>query len=242
MGYGFFRKDDGPHEDRDYLSQIIGAVKLGVFFANVCVYPFFLVGKIFGAAADRRAAEQAANGQPQPQATPPPRSGPPPNFGQQAPPPPPPPPPPPTPADPLEKFRIILGVKPGANKEEIKKRYRFLCRLCHPDKVDPDLRDQAGDEFKKLNEAYTVLYAVAPDAPPKPRPQPQSRPTEATRPRPEAAKPKPEPERPRQARTENPPPQNAPAKDQSQPKTATMESKPAQPGRESPQNFEPKYF
>ena len=241
MGYGFFRKDDGPHEDRDYLSQIIGAVKLGVFFANVCVYPFFLVGKIFGAAADRRAAEQAANGQPQPQATPPPRSGPPPNFSQQAPPPPQPPPPPP-PADPLEKFRIILGVKPGANKDEIKKRFRQLSHLYHPDKVAPEHRSTAEEEFRKLHEAYTVLHAVAHDAPPKPRHQPHGRPAETPRPKPEPAKPKPEPERPRQARTENPLPQNAPAKEQSQPKTATMESKPAQPRKESPQNFEPRYF
>jgi len=46
----------------------------------------------------------------------------------------------------------ILGVKKGADKEEIKKSYRKMAHECHPDK-------KGGDEnkFKELNEAYQVL-------------------------------------------------------------------------------------
>jgi hypothetical protein len=234
MGYGFFRDDDGPHEDRDYVPQFIGAVKLGVLLANVCVFPFFLLGKVIETAAARSAAQKAANGPPR--TAPPPGTQPPPHFHQQAPPPPPPPPA----SDPLEKYRIILGVKPGANKEEVKKRYRFLCQLYHPDKVTPELRAGAGEEFHKLHEAYTVLYAIAPDAPPKPRAQPQARPAEATRPSPEPARP--EPERPRPATNETPLPQGTSAKEQPQPKAATTEPKPAQPGWKRPPYSKPKYF
>ncbi len=49
----------------------------------------------------------------------------------------------------------ILGVKPDASQEEIKKAYRRLARKYHPD-VNPG--DKAAEErFKEIGEAYDIL-------------------------------------------------------------------------------------
>jgi curved DNA-binding protein CbpA len=47
-----------------------------------------------------------------------------------------------------------LGISPTASATDIKKAYRKLALKLHPDK-NPS--SQAGDEFKKLNDAYNVL-------------------------------------------------------------------------------------
>ncbi len=46
----------------------------------------------------------------------------------------------------------VLGVDKGASEEEIKKAYRKLAHVYHPDK-------SGGNEqkFKEINEAYQVL-------------------------------------------------------------------------------------
>lgn len=48
-----------------------------------------------------------------------------------------------------------MGVGREATQDEIKKAYRKLARKYHPD-VNPGNKD-AGEKFKKINEAYTVL-------------------------------------------------------------------------------------
>lgn len=48
----------------------------------------------------------------------------------------------------------VLGVSRNANKDELKKAYRGLARLYHPD-VNKDA--DAGEKFKEINEAYEVL-------------------------------------------------------------------------------------
>ena len=50
---------------------------------------------------------------------------------------------------------IILGIPVGSSKEEIKKRYRELIRLFHPDlhRDDPDKLDIS----KHLNTAYAQI-------------------------------------------------------------------------------------
>lgn len=46
-------------------------------------------------------------------------------------------------------------MNPHASKSEIKKAFRRLSKLYHPDKNKGD--EDAGDKFKKINRAYEVL-------------------------------------------------------------------------------------
>ncbi|UCF09787.1 MAG: molecular chaperone DnaJ [Candidatus Bipolaricaulota bacterium] len=50
----------------------------------------------------------------------------------------------------------ILGVSRNATQEEIKKAYRQKAKELHPDK-NPSSREQSGEEFKRVAEAYEVL-------------------------------------------------------------------------------------
>ncbi|NPA32296.1 MAG: molecular chaperone DnaJ [Aquificae bacterium] len=54
----------------------------------------------------------------------------------------------------VKDFYAVLGVSRNATKEEIKKAYRKLVRLYHPD-INPD--PSAEEKFKEINEAYHVL-------------------------------------------------------------------------------------
>lgn len=56
---------------------------------------------------------------------------------------------------PVRSYYEILGVKPDATPEEIKKSFRRLARKYHPD-VHPDKR-LAQRAFVQINEAYTTL-------------------------------------------------------------------------------------
>ncbi|GEM_PF-2841316 len=54
----------------------------------------------------------------------------------------------------------VLGLNPGATREEIKKAYRVLSMMYHPDKVahlGPEFVKVAEERFKNINEAYTRL-------------------------------------------------------------------------------------
>jgi hypothetical protein len=249
MGYGFFSDGDdnnkGNNDPFEYLKLIISTFKIGILLANICVFPFFLAGRIISKIASGFAAQPGAN--PHQTGPPPPRPEVPPFSRQQTPPPPPPSPKP----DPLEKYRTILGVKPTDNKEEIKRRYRILSQFCHPDKNSPALKDDAEEEFKKIAEAYTILYALAPEAPPKSKEQrARERRADAPKPKPEPQKPKPEPERPRQSNTQSAKPPPKPQAETANPKPQPN-TKEATPQKETKERFpkvdvsgfsKPKYF
>ena len=49
----------------------------------------------------------------------------------------------------------ILEIKRDASKADIKKKYRELSKIYHPDKNQGD--QDSGDHYKKINRAYEVL-------------------------------------------------------------------------------------
>ena len=54
---------------------------------------------------------------------------------------------------------IVLGVKPDASDEEIKRAYRELARKYHPDNYQNNpLADLAEEKMKEINEAYQGGY------------------------------------------------------------------------------------
>jgi predicted Zn-ribbon and HTH transcriptional regulator len=63
-----------------------------------------------------------------------------------------------------EEACSILGIKPTASPEEVEHRYRYKARILHPDATvgKPDnIRKEAEEEFKLVNEAYQFLLNSA---------------------------------------------------------------------------------
>jgi len=56
----------------------------------------------------------------------------------------------------LKDYYQILNVSQDASAEEIKKAFRRLALQYHPDRNPENVRE-AGEKFKKINEAYEVL-------------------------------------------------------------------------------------
>jgi hypothetical protein len=50
-----------------------------------------------------------------------------------------------------------LGISPSADEDEIKRAYRALAKMYHPDRVPAERRDQARTEMARINVAYEVL-------------------------------------------------------------------------------------
>lgn len=59
----------------------------------------------------------------------------------------------------FKDYYHILGVRRSASEDEIRKAFRQLARLYHPDVTGNDVA--AEDKFKELNEAYEVLGDAA---------------------------------------------------------------------------------
>jgi len=51
---------------------------------------------------------------------------------------------------------IILGIKKGSTKSEIKSAFRKLAKIWHPD-LNPQRIDEATAKMKKINAAYSLL-------------------------------------------------------------------------------------
>ncbi len=61
-------------------------------------------------------------------------------------------------ADPEKEYYEILGLKPDASPEEIRKAYRKLALHYHPDRNRGN--PGAEERFKAISEAYGVLIDV----------------------------------------------------------------------------------
>lgn len=59
----------------------------------------------------------------------------------------------------IERCYEIFELKPGCSLQEIKQAYRRLAKTCHPDCFphDSQLKQQAEEKIKQLNEAYEIL-------------------------------------------------------------------------------------
>lgn len=53
-------------------------------------------------------------------------------------------------------FYAALNVPRDADEEAVRRAYRGLAAACHPDKVAPDLREAAAEQFARLQKAYEV--------------------------------------------------------------------------------------
>ena len=62
--------------------------------------------------------------------------------------------------DAVGRWRTALGVPEHASPEEIKRAYRRAVKEVHPD-LNPDDATAAAAHFRRLQEAYEALIAIA---------------------------------------------------------------------------------
>ena len=55
------------------------------------------------------------------------------------------------------EYYELLGINKSANENEIKKAYRKLAIIYHPDKSPADKKEEYTEKFKQISEAYEVL-------------------------------------------------------------------------------------
>ncbi|HUO85392.1 MAG TPA: J domain-containing protein [Thermoanaerobaculia bacterium] len=60
----------------------------------------------------------------------------------------------------------LLDLQPGASDDEVRRAYRELVRVWHPDRFgqDPTLRERAEEKLKRINEAYRIISS-SPETP-----------------------------------------------------------------------------
>ena len=112
------------------------------------------------------------------------------------------------------KHLKVLGLDEKADEATIKKAFKKLALLYHPDRNSNNV-DEATERFKQINEAHTYLtYGAAPSQPrartPPPEPAPPATPEPPSRPPPPTTQPEPSP-RPRPT-PQRPPAEEPPAK------------------------------
>lgn len=65
----------------------------------------------------------------------------------------------------IDRYYEILELESGASPEEVKRAYRDLVKVWHPDRFsnDPRLQQKAQEKLKEINDAYERLQSVQPD-------------------------------------------------------------------------------
>lgn len=78
----------------------------------------------------------------------------------------------------MQQHYEVLGLKTGASPAAVKQAYRDLAKRWHPDRFahDPQLKQQAEEKIRAINEAYQQLKEYQPEAE-----QPKSTESEQTR-------------------------------------------------------------
>jgi DnaJ-class molecular chaperone len=56
----------------------------------------------------------------------------------------------------MDNAYLVLGIKPGASKKEIKRAYRKMAKRLHP---DVNQSREAEEKFKKIHRAYEFLIS-----------------------------------------------------------------------------------
>lgn len=61
----------------------------------------------------------------------------------------------------LDECYRILDLPEGASQDEVKRTYRHLTKVWHPDRFaqDPELQEKAQEKLKKINEAYDMIQS-----------------------------------------------------------------------------------
>ncbi|MEH2381030.1 MAG: DnaJ domain-containing protein [Nostoc sp.] len=61
----------------------------------------------------------------------------------------------------------ILGLEPGASPAQVKRAYRKLVKIWHPDRfLEPKQKQEAEEKIKSINAAYNKLKSESPSEPP----------------------------------------------------------------------------
>ncbi|WP_373528289.1 DnaJ domain-containing protein [Nostoc sp.] len=72
----------------------------------------------------------------------------------------------------------ILGLKPGASQAQVKRAYRQLVKIWHPDRFfEQKEKQEAEEKIKEINAAYNHLKSESPSEPPIPENPSSSSPT-----------------------------------------------------------------
>ncbi|MBG1262800.1 J domain-containing protein [Nostoc commune] len=76
----------------------------------------------------------------------------------------------------------ILGLEPGASQAQVKRAYRQLVKIWHPDRfLEQEQKQEAEEKIKSINAAYNKLKSESPSEPPIPENPSSSSPKNPTK-------------------------------------------------------------
>ncbi|AUB39023.1 Tetratricopeptide [Nostoc flagelliforme CCNUN1] len=76
----------------------------------------------------------------------------------------------------------ILGLEPGASQAQLKRAYRQLVKIWHPDRfLEENQKQEAEEKIKSINSAYNKLKSESPSEPPIPENPSSSSPKNPTK-------------------------------------------------------------